>query len=189
MKIRFLGFLLVVLILAVSCQSKPETKTAQPAGPAGPVVSTTATTPAATQPAAPAAQGTYRVTQQEYDSTMGEVQAFINELNKIISSRDYRAWRSRLSAAYLAEISSAEFLAQVSESPAMKTRRIRLGSAEEYFIHVVVPSRANSRVDSIEFVSRNRVIAYTVNTNRAGEDVRLRLYDLEKVNNSWIIIN
>ena len=129
------------------------------------------------------------VTQQQYTSTMEEVQAFIGDLNRIISTRNYQAWRARLSPEYFAVISSPEFLHQVSEQPAMKTRRIVLRSAEEYFIHVVVPSRADSRVDNIEFAGRDKVIAYTVNINRAGEEVRLRLYDLEKVNDSWIIIN
>lgn len=129
------------------------------------------------------------VTQQQYASTMEEVQTFINELNRIISTRNYQAWRARLSPEYFNMISSPDFLHQISEQPAMKTRRIILRSAEDYFIHVVVPSRAESRVDSIEFAGRDKVIAYTVNINRAGEEVRLRLYDLEKVNNSWIIIN
>jgi len=56
---------------------------------------------------------------------------------------------------------------------------------------VVVASRAETgvRVDDIEFISLNRVQAFTVTTNRAGEEVRLRLYDLEKIGNSWTIIN
>jgi hypothetical protein len=48
-----------------------------------------------------------------------------------------------------------------------------------------VPSRANDRVDDIEFISQKRVKAYTV--SQKGE--RLRLYDLEKTNEGWKIIN
>jgi hypothetical protein len=71
----------------------------------------------------------------------------------------------------------------------MKTRKIVLKTAEDYFIHVVVPSRANSRVDDIEFIGQNRVKAFSVNKNRAGEEQRLVLYNLERSGNSWIIIN
>jgi len=73
----------------------------------------------------------------------------------------------------------------------MRTRRIVLRTAEDYFIHVVVAARAETgqRVDDIEFISMNRVKAFTVTHNRAGEEVRLRLYDLEKIGNSWTIIN
>jgi len=130
-----------------------------------------------------------RVTRQQYDTTRDEVQRFIEELNRIIRNKNYDAWRARLSQEYFAEISSKEHLQQVSEQPAMRTRRIVIRTAEDYFIHVVVPSRANLRVDDIEFISRNRVKAFTVTKNKAGEEQRLRLYDLEKIGNSWRIIN
>jgi len=71
----------------------------------------------------------------------------------------------------------------------MKSRRIVLRVPEDYFQYVVVPSRADLRVDDIEFIGSNRVKAFTLTTNKAGEEVRLRLYDLEKVGNSWTIIN
>jgi len=72
----------------------------------------------------------------------------------------------------------------------MKTRNIILRTPEDYFTNVVVPSRANSRVDDIEFIGTNRVKAFTVMQNsRTGEEQRLVLYDLEKVGNSWLIVN
>lgn len=176
MKSRLFGFLLILtIILAVSCGSGPKTDAEKEAS---------ADVPKTQEIFDPA-----KVSQQQYTSTMEEVQAFIEQLNRIISSRNYQSWKTRLSPEYFAEISSQEALKEASEQPAMKTRRIILRTAEDYFIHVVVPSRANSRVDDIEFIGRDRVKAFTVTTNRAGEEVRLRLYDLEKINNSWIIIN
>lgn len=130
-----------------------------------------------------------RITQEYYISTMDEVRQFIEELNQIIRSRNYRAWRAALSPEHFAEIASPENLQQISAQPAMRTRRIVLRTPEDYFIHVVVPSRANSRVDDIEFISMNRVKAFTIHTNTAGEEQRLRLYDLEKIGNTWTIIN
>ncbi|MCL2209681.1 MAG: hypothetical protein FWC19_05745 [Treponema sp.] len=129
------------------------------------------------------------ITRQHYDSTMEEVRKFIEELNKIISSRNYSAWKAALSPEYFDEISSAENLQSISDMPAMKTRKIVLKTTEDYFVHVVVPARANSRVDDIEFITRTRVKAFSVNVNRQGEEQRLVLYDLEKEGNSWIIIN
>jgi hypothetical protein len=130
-----------------------------------------------------------RVSREQYVSTREEVQQFIEGLNRIIQNRNYEAWKAALSPDHFAEISSKENLDYLSESPAMVSRRIVLRTPEDYFIHVVVPSRANSRVDDIEFISENRVKAFTINTNRAGEEVWLRLYDLEKINNTWTIIN
>jgi len=129
------------------------------------------------------------VSRQQYNSTLTEVKVFIEELNRVISNRNYNAWRAALSDSYFQEISSQENLKQISEQPAMTTRRIVLRNAQDYFTHVVVPSRANSRADDIEFVERYRVKVFSVNTTREGEEQRLRLYDLEKIGNSWKIIN
>jgi len=130
-----------------------------------------------------------RVSQQHYTSTRDEVRGFIENLNRIITSRNYEQWKSCLSEEYFEEISSQKNLQEISAQPAMRTRRIVLRTPEDYFQYVVVPSRADLRVDDIEFVSMNRVKAFTITHNRAGEEVRLRLYDLEKIGNSWTIIN
>lgn len=135
-----------------------------------------------------------RVSQQLYNSTRDEVQQFIEGLNTQIQNRNYEAWKAALSPDYFAEISSTENLRRISAQPAMRSRNIVLRTPQDYFTHVVVPSRQNEdasafRVDDIEFVSINRVKAFTITNNRAGEEVRLRLYDLEKIENSWTIIN
>jgi hypothetical protein len=134
-------------------------------------------------------KGPIKVSKQEYASTKVDVQHFIEELNQIIRKKDYKAWKAALSPEYFEQIASPENLQQVSELPAMKTRQIILKSAEDYFINVVVPSRANSRVDDIEFIGEHRVKAFTLITNKEGEEQRLRLYDLEKTGNIWKIIN
>jgi hypothetical protein len=130
-----------------------------------------------------------KISQAQYNLTRDEVQKFIEEQNKIIREKNFEAWKRSLSSEYFSGISSEDNLRQISEQPAMKTRRIVLRTAQDYFEHVVVPSRADLRVDEIEFISANRVKAFTVTTNKAGEEQRLRLYDLEKINNSWTIIN
>jgi hypothetical protein len=183
MESKMIFFIIPVLILAVSCLSTPQevVQESAPVSQVGPV----RTTPPPAEVFNPR-----QVSQQEYDSTKEDVQRFIERLNRIISSRNYSSWRAVLSTEYFNEISSPENLRQISESPAMKTRKIVLRTAEDYFIHVVVPSRANSRVDDIEFISQSRVKAFSVTKNtRTGEEQRLVLYDLERSGNSWIIIN
>jgi hypothetical protein len=130
-----------------------------------------------------------KISQAQYNTIRDEVQKFIEEQNRIIRDQNFDAWKKSLSPEYFAGISSEENLRQISEQPAMKTRKIVLKTAQDYFEYVVVPSRADLRVDEIEFISANRVKAFTVTTNKAGEEQRLRLYDLEKINNSWTIIN
>jgi len=125
------------------------------------------------------------ISQEEKDTTKTEIQHLIQRLNGIIRARNYNAWVSYLSPDYFAVISSPEYLDRISQSTVLVKQKIVLKSAQDYFNNVVVPARANDRVDDIEFISQNRVKAYTIN-NR-GE--RLRLYDLEKVGNEWKINN
>ena len=165
---KILFFLIPVLVLAVSCPSG-----AKPQASSGPVRNA----------------DNLNVSREQYDATKEEVQHFIGELNQIIRRRNFNAWKDSLSPEYLAQISSAENLRQISEQPAMKTRNIALKNAEDYFIFVVVPSRANSRVDDIEFIDRNRVKAFTVRINKDGDEEKLLLYNLEKSGNTWKIIS
>ena len=132
-----------------------------------------------------------KISQDRYISVREGVQHFIGDLNNVINRKDFNAWKAALSAEYIEETSSPENLERISEMPAMKTQKIILKNLEDYFINVVVPSRASVNVDNIdiEFIGQNRVKAFTVTTTRSGEEQRVRLYDLEQSGNSWKIIN
>ncbi|MDR3020210.1 MAG: hypothetical protein LBU66_04830 [Treponema sp.] len=179
METKKLSFLFVpLIILVISCGSGPQPETPK----------AEAEISQAEEVFDPSA-----ITQEQYVSTREDVRRFIGELNQIIRRRDFNAWRYALSAEYIEENASPENLHRLSEMPALKRQNIVLTSLSDLFTHVVVPSRANvsDRVDNveIEFVTSNRVKAFTVTINRAGEEVRVRLYDLERINNSWKIIN
>ena len=180
------------IIMVISCSSAPQTNDTPPQTPPPQPQVQEALAP---EPA-PVKETVFdpqNVSQELFNTTKAEVQLFIEKLNNIIRSKDYNAWRGSLSNEYFSEISSAENLHHISEQPAMKTRQIVLKTAEDYFNNVVVPSRLNSRiddpVDDIEFIGQNRVKAFTIKTNRDGHEQRLRLYDLEKTQNIWRIIN
>jgi len=131
------------------------------------------------------------VTKEQYVSTRADVRLFISNLNSIISKKDFNSWKEALSPEYIAAISSPENLDRISETTAMKAQKIVLKTLEDYFKHLVVPSRENVDVDKIdiEFLSEYRVQAFTMTTTRTGEERRVRLYDLEKSGNVWKIIN
>jgi hypothetical protein len=182
MKSKVFGILLiVVVILMVSCRSEPkaiqETNTSQ--------VLKTETSPRQTKEIF----DIKAISQAQHDSTLDEVQRFIGNLNDIINKKNYNAWKETLSSDYFDRISSSQFLKEMSDQPAMKTRNIILRTAEDYFTNVVVPSRADSHVEEIEFIDTSRVKAFTITKNRAGEEQWLVLYDLEKGGNSWLIVN
>jgi hypothetical protein len=181
-------FTMVVLavLAAVSCGSAPK-KNAVPAE-TPPV----AAVPEPVTPGSPEAPSSppeefdpNSISQEVFDSTKVEVQQFIGNLNSIITKKNFNAWKATLAPEFFEEISSPAYLQRASESAALKSRNIVLATPNDYFTHVVIPSRANSRVDDIEFVSPSRVKAFTIHPN--GQ--RLRLYDLEHTGNTWLIIN
>jgi len=139
------------------------------------------------------------ITKERHDAAKAEVQALIADLNRIIRARNYNGWLDHLADSYLEEISSQAFLEERTEelyrrdqivaqntgrNPNHVQKKI-LRVPRDYFDNVVVPSRSNDRMDDIDFISENRVKAYTINSH--GQ--RLILYDLEMIANKWKIIN
>ena len=176
-------FLFLVPVLFVVCKSPPPAVMKQAVQPEATVQTTDAHGGAASQ--------------EVYDATLAEVRGFIDNLNGVISRRSFSEWRTVLSDEYFEQISSRDFLAQASEMPALKTAKIVLRSANDYFTNVVVPSRANSQVDEIEIEGDNKVRAYyhetrTVrgeNNETTTEVRRLRVYELIKIDGNWKISN
>ena len=139
------------------------------------------------------------ITEEKFEATKTDVRDFINNLNRIIKAKNYNAWRGFLADSYLGEISSKEFLEErteelyrrdqiVASNMGRDPKRVQkkiLRTPKDYFDNVVVPSRSNDRMDDIDFVSENRVKAYTIDTR----GTRLVLYDLEYIDNKWKIVN
>ncbi len=124
------------------------------------------------------------ITQEMFDEAKNDVQLLIEKLNQIIRNRDYHSWTTYLGQNYMDVISDPGFLNRLSESARLKNQKIVLGSAEDYFMYVVVPSRANDRVDDIEFMDINQVKAFTI----TPKGQRLILYNLEKEGGNWKIV-
>jgi hypothetical protein len=122
---------------------------------------------------------------ESYEEVFSEVKAFIENLNKVIQNKNYSKWIEALSDDRLKEISSREFLASVSNSDFMRRRRIEVKTVNDYFIYVVVPSRANSQVDKIEILDNNRVKAFYENTRKETTEL---VYELIKNGNTWKIL-
>ena len=167
-------------LAVISCKSAPLSEAAVP--------ETAAPEPAAVELPPPVPEETFdpaKISQEVFDSTKVDVQRFIGNLSRIIRGKDFNSWKALLSPSYVALISSPEFLKVTSELPRLKTQNIVLQSPQDYFNQVVVPSRANDHVEDIEFVSQNRIKAFTI--NEKGQ--RLRLYELENTGNNWLIID
>jgi hypothetical protein len=173
-----LFYLVVFLLLLPACNTPP--------GAAGTgSLPEKGVTPQETRGVAGEASAHGAVSDEVYEQTLAEVRQFIEGLNTIIADKNYNAWRNTLSDECFARISSSEYLARQSESPLLTSRKIVLRTPNDYFLHVVVPSRANSQVDEIE-IADNEVTAYFVDTARGRR--RLRVYELRKIGNDWKIV-
>lgn len=190
------SILIIAVFMVLSCQTRSapplQNEPAQAAAPV-PAARPIAPPPSTQHPAA--ASNFFDMNDADFDpanipeavfnTTKLEVQQFIVNLNDIIRARDFQTWTTHLGRAYLNMIKTRGFLSRMSSSARLKSQQIILDSVEDYFTYVVVPSRANDRVDDIEFISPRRVKVYTI--NEKGQ--RLRLYDLERIGDMWKIVN
>jgi hypothetical protein len=124
----------------------------------------------------------YAVTDEIYERTFSEVEMIIQELNRIIRDRDYVSWKEYLTDTYIQYHSDPDVLEERSRSPILRQDDIQLTSLQDYFQYVVVPSRANVRLDELEFLDENTVHALMwVRTQY------FLLYRLKRVNGVWKI--
>jgi membrane-associated protease RseP (regulator of RpoE activity) len=140
------------------------------------------------------------VSEEVFKAAKTEITVTILELNWIIKAKDYKAWVTHLSEPYFTEISSKAFLDEKTEElyrrdqivaqnlgrdPNLVDKKM-LRTPMDYFINVVVPARANDKLDDISFLTETRVRAYTVDERRGQ---RLILYDLAHIDDKWLIVN
>ena len=122
------------------------------------------------------------VTEEVYVTTFEEVEKTIGILNEIIRDRNFELWKQYLTQTYIGEFSDPETLRARSQSPILQRNNIVLRSLEDYFDWVVAPSRANARLDDLEFINDDTVIAIMV---VQGQPVIL--YQLKNADGIWKI--
>ena len=190
-RFRLCLLLLPVVLVAVLlvCKSQPKPTEVPEGGTTGSLAEGTGE----------AAFDSSNVSEELRAQTLAEVRAFVDQLNTLISSKNYNGWKDALSDERFKQISSAKFLNDATESDILKRQKIVLKTPNDYFLNVVIPARSNSRVDEIEFITLNRIkVFYNQEVTRKNENNttttetrRLRLYDLEKSEDTgeWKIID
>jgi len=123
-----------------------------------------------------------QVSAEVFNKTFSEVEKLIFELNDLIRKRNYDAWVDHLGEEYLQTMSDPRTLREISERPTLKRQNIQLRTLKDYFNSVVVPSRANIRLDDLVFLSETEVEAIMIVGNR-----RITVYRLIKQGDQWII--
>jgi hypothetical protein len=126
----------------------------------------------------------YVPSREIYTRTFEEVDGLINTLNEVIKNRDFSAWLEYLSDSYKKEKSDPSFLSELSNQPTLVAKKIRLGCLKDYFEYVIVPSRTNSMLERIIFLSEDHVKALST---LYGQSVIL--FNLVRIDGVWKIGN
>jgi hypothetical protein len=121
------------------------------------------------------------VSEDLYNKTFDEIELLIKEITQLIRKKNFNGWKKFLSEKYIETLGSAEHLKEVSNSPGLKELD-ELKDLRDYFLRVVVPSRASARLDEIIFKDEAHVIAY-MNI----EDNRTILFQFELIDGLWTI--
>ena len=127
-------------------------------------------------------QKEYTVTEAVYEETFTDIEKLIEEMNRIITTQDFEKWMYLCTLYYLDYYSRKDVLDEMSEEPLLKKYNIHLKTLHDYFSYVVVPSRANVRLDEIAFIDQSHLKAYMYIM-----DKKAVLYYLEKTDGQWLI--
>lgn len=128
--------------------------------------------------------GDVKITKKDYHDTMDEIKKIVDGLNKTTATSDYNTWLTYLSESYKAEYSKKSTLkSTVDNLKKKKVVGLKLETLNDYFKYVFVAARQNIRVDDIEFLSPVRVNVLMITKGK-----KLLVYDLEKINNRWLLV-
>ena len=100
------------------------------------------------------------VSKEEFITDKTEIINIINELKKIMEKQDYEGWTKYISKASLQYYSSPANIRKVNKRLPDKT--IVMYGPEDYFKYIFIPSRKQSQVDEIRYISKTEVKAVQV---------------------------
>lgn len=128
--------------------------------------------------------GDVKITKKDYHDTMDEIKKVVEGLNKTTATKDYSKWLTYLSEEYKREYSKASTLKAAVENLKKKNvTGLKLTTLKDYFTYIFVAARQNIRVDDIKFLSPVRVNVMMITGGK-----KLLVYDLEKINNRWLLV-
>lgn len=122
------------------------------------------------------------VTEELYITTFEDIRKIIGNLNSIITSKDYNTWLNYLTDDYIEYYSDEIVLNEFTELYKQRGYSYRINDLEDYFLYLVVISRANAVLDEIIFIDSTHVKALTEIKGKLSV-----LYYLEKTENGWKI--
>ncbi|MBO4533244.1 MAG: hypothetical protein J5726_06045 [Treponema sp.] len=120
------------------------------------------------------------VSKKEFEDDKHEILEIISELAIIMETKNTLAWLN-----YIDEPSKEYYKNPVNLRKAQRklpNKLIELKNIGDYFLYVFIPSRKNSHIDEIRYVSKTHVKAVQVR-----EDTDAIYYEFKKENGKWLI--
>ncbi len=181
--ITILSILIIIPALFISCATKPETP---PVEEAVVVEEQITAAPEETKEPVTVTEEEVKVPETlegpELEKAETDIAELINELNKLISSKNYEGWKEYLSDEYIRYYSNPETLAAMSKSPLLLKNKIVLRTLMDFFNYIVVGSRQKVKLDDIKVLDRDHIKAYMFINNKP-----VIIYELVRIDDNWKI--
>ncbi len=105
------------------------------------------------------------VTKEEFTDDKARILEIIRELSDIMEKRDVIRWKEFIAPESLKYYSNPVNLNKAQKKLPNKT--VRLGSIDDYFRYVFIPSRKRSQVDEIRYISKTNIKAVQVKDDKS----------------------
>lgn len=121
------------------------------------------------------------VTVEEFENDKAEILKIINELKVIMDNGDKTKWLTYIDPDSINYYSNHTNLRKVREK--LPNKQIQLHGIGDYFKYVFIPSRKNSNIDEIRYISKSNIRAVQIREDKS----ELVYYNFVKKDNKWYV--
>ena len=121
------------------------------------------------------------VTVEEFETDKAEILKIINELKVIMDNGDKTKWLTYIDPDSINYYSNHTNLRKVREK--LPNKQIQLHGIGDYFKYVFIPSRKNSNIDEIRYISKSNIRAVQIREDKS----ELVYYNFVKKDNKWYV--
>ena len=121
------------------------------------------------------------VTVEEFENDKSEILKIINELKVIMDNGDKTKWLTYIDPDSINYYSNHTNLRKVREK--LPNKQIQLHGIGDYFKYVFIPSRKNSNIDEIRYISKSNIRAVQIREDKS----ELVYYNFVKKDNKWYV--
>lgn len=121
------------------------------------------------------------VTKQQFNDDKAAILKIIEELSKVMATKDYKKWLTYIEPDSINYYSNPVNLRNAQKK--LPNKAIALRNIEDYFNYVFIPSRKRSRVDEIRYISTTNIKAVQVKEDYST----VVYYYFKKINGKWYV--